>query len=105
MKALARIGMLVQMSSVEIDQPVRIGGEVRGNPVENHADALLVQVIDEVHEVLGRAVARRGREISGGLVAPRPVERMLGDRHQLHVREAQVEHVVGELVGDVAVIG
>ena len=55
---------------------------------------VLVQMIDEVHEVLRRAVARGRREIAGGLVAPGSVERMLGDRHQLDVREAHVAHVV-----------
>jgi hypothetical protein len=39
MKALARIGMLVQMGAVEIGQAMRIGRKVRGYPVEDHADA------------------------------------------------------------------
>ena len=49
---------------------------------------MLVQHVDEIHEILRRAVARGRREVAGRLVAPRAVERMLGDRHQLDVREA-----------------
>ena len=70
---------------------MRVGRKVRGHPVEDHADAALVQVVDEVHEVLRRAVARGRREVAGGLVAPGAVERVLGDRHQLHVREAGLD--------------
>ena len=40
-----------------------------------------------------RAVARGGGEVAGGLVAPRAVERVLGDRQQLDVGEAHVARV------------
>ncbi len=70
MKALARIGVLVEVRAVEVGEAVLVGGEVRGHPVENDADAVLVQVVDQVHEVLRRAVAAGGREVAGGLVAP-----------------------------------
>ena len=69
---------------------------MRRHPVEDHADAVLVQVIDEVHEILRRAVASGRREVAGRLVAPRAVERMLHDRQQLDVREAQVGHVLDQ---------
>ena len=105
MKSLPRIGMLVQVGPVEVDQAVRIGGKVRRHPVEDHADALLMQMIDEVHEVLRRAIARGRGEISGGLIAPGPVERVLGDRHQLDVREPHAQHVVGKLRRDFPVVG
>ena len=52
MVALARVGVLVQVRAVEEAQPVRVPGEVRRHPVEHHADAVLVQHIDEMHEVL-----------------------------------------------------
>ena len=98
MIALARVGVLVQMRAVEARQPVLVGGEVRGDPVEHHADAALMQVIDEVHEILRRAVAGARREIARDLVAPRAVERVLHHRQQLDVGEAHVGHVVGELM-------
>ncbi len=96
MKALARIGVLVEVGPVEIREAVSVGGKMRRHPVEDHADPLTMQHVDEVHEVLRRPVACGGREVPGRLVAPRAVERVLGDRHQLDVREAVVADVVGQ---------
>ncbi len=88
--------MLVQMRAVEIDQPVRIGGKVRRHPVENHANAVPVQMVDEVHEILRGSVARGRREIPGRLVTPGAVKRVLGDGHELHVRETQSVQIVAQ---------
>ena len=77
--------------------------EVRGHPVEDHADAALVQVLDQEHEVLRRAVAAGGREVAGGLVAPGAVEGVLHHRHELDVGEAHPLAVLGEHRGDLAV--
>ncbi len=82
---------------------MRVLGEVRGHPVEQHPDPVLVQVVDQVHQVLRLAVAGRGREVAGRLVAPRAEERVLHHRQQLDVGEAEVLHVVGQLVGQLAV--
>ena len=49
---LTGIGVFVKVRPVEERQPVFVGREVRGNPVQNHADAALMQVVDEVHQVL-----------------------------------------------------
>src|SRR5438034_4203384 len=43
-------------------------------------------------------LAARRREIAGHLVAPRPLERMLRDRHELDVRVAHVVDVLDQLV-------
>ena len=43
------------------------------------------------------------REVSGHLIAPRPTERMLGERHELHVGEGGLQQVVDEIVGELAV--
>ena len=96
MKALARIGVLVEVRAVEVGQPVLVVGKVRRHPVENHADAVLVQVVHQVHEILRRAVAAGGREVAGDLVSPRAVERVLHDGHELDVGEAEFVDVVGE---------
>ena len=72
---------------------------MRGNPVDKDADAFLVATVDEVHEVLGRPEARRGREISGDLISPRTRVRMLHDGQQLDVRVAHVLHVRDQLAG------
>ncbi len=101
--ALPRVRVFVEVRAVEVDEAVLVGGKVRRRPVEDHADPLLVQVIDEPHEVLRRAVARRGREEPGHLVAPRRIERVLGDGQQLDVREAAAQHVRRQLGRDLPV--
>ena len=92
------------MRPVEVAQAVRVVGEVGGHPVEDHAVAMLVQVVDEVGEVVGRAEPRRRGEVADRLVAPAPVERVLGDRQQLDVREVGVVEVSDELVGQLAIV-
>ena len=99
----AGIRVLVQMRSVEVRQAVLVGGEVRRHPVEDHAETALMQMVDQEHQILRRPEPARRREISRRLVAPRAVERMLHDRQQLDVGEAEVERVVGELRRDVAI--
>ena len=103
MRAAARVGVLVQVRPVEGGERPVVAREVRRHPVEDHADAALVQAVDEVAEVVGRAEARGRRVVAGHLVAPRAGERMLHHRQQLDVREAEVGDVVGELVGELAV--
>ncbi len=103
MRAAARVGVLVQMRAVERRERPVVAREVRGHPVEDDADAALVHALDERAEVVRVAEARRRREVAGDLVAPRSRERVLHHRQQLDVREAEVGHVVGELVRELAI--
>ena len=102
MRAAARVVVLVQRGAVEARERPLVGREVRGHPVEDHADAVRVQVVDEVAEVVGRAHRRDGGVEAGHLVAPRARERVLHHRQQLDVREAEVADVRRELVGELA---
>jgi hypothetical protein len=68
--AAARVGVLEEVAAVELEEPVRVGGEVRRHPVEDHPEAATVQRVDQEAQVVGRAVARRRREEAGHLVAP-----------------------------------
>ena len=63
-----------------------------------------VHGVDEVGKVVGRAESRRRGEVADRLVSPAPIERVLGDRHQLDVREVRVVEVHDKLVGQVAII-
>ncbi len=101
--ALPRVRMFVQVRAVEIRQAVLVGREVRGHPIQNDANSAAVQVVDEVHEILRRAIARRRSEVPCDLIAPRTVERMLHDGHQLHVRETHFGDVVGHRVSEFAI--
>jgi len=96
METLPRIRVLIEMSAVEVSQPVGIGREVRRHPVEDHGNSVLMQVIHQIHEILRRAVARCGGEISGGLISPGTVEGMLHYRQKFDVGEAHSPHVFGK---------
>src|SRR5215469_17297806 len=95
MEAEPPIRVLEKMRAVEVGKAVPIGREVRWNPIENDSDATLMQIVDEKHEILGRAVASGRREITRGLISPGSVKRMLHDRQQLDVSELHALDVVG----------
>ncbi len=80
-----------------------VGGEVRRDPVEDHADACPVEPIDEVHEVLGSPVASGWSEVRRRLIPPRGVVGVLGEGEKLDVGEAHFGDVRDERVGEVAV--
>ena len=101
--AAARIGVLVERRAVEQPQAVAVAGEMGRHPVEDHADAVLVQHVDEIHEVLRRAVAAGGGVVAHRLVAPTGRQRMLADRQQFDVRVADLLAVLGQLMGQIAV--
>ena len=83
MEALPRVGVLVEGGAVEMREAVRVHRKVGGHPVEDHADAVLMHVIDEIHEIFRATKPTRRREVTGHLVSPRNIERMLRHRHQL----------------------
>jgi hypothetical protein len=98
MLAQPRIRVLVQGSPVELRQPMPIAREVRRHPIENDADAGLMAAIDEVHEVLRRAVAGRGGVVPHHLIAPGSVQRMFRHAHEFHMRVPHVLDVRNELL-------
>src|SRR5207249_5865429 len=103
MKSLSRVGVLEQIRAVEIGESVRVGRKMRRHPVEDQPYPVLMQHVDEVHEVLRRPVARGRREKSRRLISPRSVEGMLGDGHELDMRESHVSRVYGQRLCDISV--
>ena len=53
MAALPRVGVLVEGGAVEFGKPVRVVGEMPRHPVEQHANAGLVQGIDQLANSAG----------------------------------------------------
>ena len=82
---LPGVGVFVGGCTVEVVQAEGVPGEVGGDPVQNDAYPGLVELVDEVFQVIGRAKAAGGREIAGDLVAPGGVQGVLHDREQLHM--------------------
>ena len=103
MHAKPGIRVLEEVRAVEVLEAKLVGGKVGGDPVEDDPDSVLVQIVDEEHEVLRRSVAARRREVTGDLVAPRLVQRVLQHRHELDVSEAHSAHVVGQPRRELAV--
>ena len=101
--ALTGIGVLVQMCPIEVGETVLVRRKMGGYPVEDDADTLLVQVIDQVGEVLRGAPAAAGREVAGGLVPPGAVEGVLHYREELNVGEPHLLAVPRELRSEFAV--
>src|SRR6185295_7588982 len=64
----SRVGMFVKVGAVEVAERPFVCGKVRGHPVQNHRYSMLVQVIDQVHQVLRSAITAGGREISRRLI-------------------------------------
>ena len=100
MLPLPRIGMFVKVRTVELGQPMRVLREVGRHPVEDDADPRLVAMIDEVAEFIRITEPAGRRVIPCHLVAPGPVVRMLGHRHQLDVGEAHLQTVGNEPLGE-----
>mmetsp|Transcript_21602 Transcript_21602/g.51265 ORF Transcript_21602/g.51265 Transcript_21602/m.51265 type:complete len:788 (+) Transcript_21602:524-2887(+) len=98
-EAFLRVGVLVEPRAVEFGQAMGVGREVRRYPVQQQAQPVVVHRLHEAGKALGRAEAGTGRAQPEGLVAPGAVERMLADRHQLDVREAEVGRVARKLLG------
>src|SRR5690242_18280058 len=103
MLALARIEMLVQRRAVETTERPRVFRKVRRHPIHDHADALSMQVVDQVTEVVGLTVARGRRVVVTDLITPRWSIRMPLERQKLDVREAHLLHVSRERLSHLAI--
>ena len=97
------VGMLVQGLAVEPAERPLVFGEVRRNPVHDDADAGLVEPVDQVPQVIRMPESRRGGVVAGHLIAPAGAVGVLGERHELDVREPELGDVLDERVGELAV--
>src|SRR5574341_1109586 len=70
MQALAVISVLIEVCAIEEAQAVLVSGKVRRDPVEDHANAVLMQIINKIHKIRRRPIAPRGSKVAGDLVAP-----------------------------------
>ena len=65
-----------------IGQAMRVLGEMRRHPIENHADVVFVEIIDKIHEILRRSIAGSRRIVSvGGALSYRRAARGRGGFH------------------------
>jgi len=62
-----------------------------------------MELVHQVHEVLGGTEAAGGSEVAGALIAPGVIQGVLGDGHQLHVGEAHLLDIGHQVLGYVPV--
>ena len=81
MLALSRICIFKCRRSVKVRQPMRILWKMRRYPVQDHTDAIPVQIIDHIGKILRCPVTGSRRIISGYLIPPGSVKRVLRNPH------------------------
>ena len=100
MRALAWVGMFVEMRAVELSEAERITRKMRRSPIKQNAEAGLMAAVDESHELFWSAVAAGGGKVAKRLVAPGAIERMLHDGEKFDVSVAEFFDVGNELVAE-----
>ena len=95
MRAAPGVGVFVKRLAGEHRQPMRILGEMRRHPVQQHADLGLMRGIDEAFEPGRFTQPGGGRVQANRLIAPAHIERMLHHRHQLDMGKPQI-HDIGD---------
>ena len=85
--------MFEQMAPIEVRQAMLVGGKMGRHPVQDNTDTVLMQGVDEKHQILRRAVVGAGREKTGNLITPRTEKRMVHERQKFNVSEASLAHI------------
>ena len=96
--------ILIERLSVKFKETVFVLREIGGDPVEDHADARLVHLFDEIPEILRRSVPGSRGVVSRDLIAPRLVKRMLHHGQQLYMGIAHLCGVRRKTVGDLTIV-
>ena len=104
MGTFSGILMLINAGPVKTRQSMGVSWKMGGNPIQNHSDSLTVHIIHKIHEIVRRAVTAGRGVISGHLITPGGVQRMLHHRKQLHMGIAHLFHILCQKRGYFAVI-
>src|SRR5271165_1589877 len=94
----ARVGVLVEVGAIEKCEAVSVTREMRGGPIEKDAEAFLMAAVHKIHEIGRRAEPAGDSVISGCLIAPGSVERMLHNGQELDMGKTHPLHVRNELI-------
>ena len=93
MEPLLWVRMFIEMRSVKLRQPMRIGRKMPGHPVEQNAQTCLMRRIDEIAEFMWRTKTGCRRIHSHRLVAPASIEREFRHRQELDMGKAHILHI------------
>ena len=93
------ICIFVRRCSVKICQSVCILREMCRYPVENDTDFISMQIIDHPCKIFRRPISGCRCIVSGHLISPGSVKRMLGNSHQFHMCVTHFFYVFGNCPG------
>ena len=96
--AASRVGMFVHRLAGEAGKREIVLGEVAGYPVQDHADAGAMTAVDQITQIVRSAEARTRGIVTGDLVTPRLVQRVLHDRQEFDMGVAEIGDIGDELV-------
>ena len=79
------ICILIQACTIKLCKSMGIFWKMRRYPVQDHTDFILVALVDKICKVLRFSVAGSRCIISGHLISPGTIKRILRNTHQLNV--------------------
>ncbi|MPM48859.1 hypothetical protein SDC9_95586 [bioreactor metagenome] len=103
MLSLAWVGILIAGSAVKFKEAEGVPREMGRHPVQDHPNPRLMELVDHIHEVVRRAEAAGCGKITGTLIAPGGVQRVLGHRHKLHMGKAHFFYIWHKPLGYVTI--
>ena len=104
MCALTRILMLIYTGSVKCSQTIRITREMCRYPVKDHANALLMQIVHEIFEIIRSTITAGRCIVTGHLITPGCIQRMLHNRKQFYMSISHVLHILCQTRCDLTII-
>ncbi len=103
MFSFTRVGMFVEVCAIKFPKSMNIFRKMRGHPIQNYADAIVMAMVNKIHKILRLAKTTCGRKIPRHLISPRTVKRMLHHGHQLDVRKAMLLDIRDETLGKLSI--
>ena len=101
---LSRVFMFINSRSVKVCKSVCILREMCRNPVKDHTDLITVKIINHIFEIFCCSVAGSRCIITGYLIAPGAVKRVLCNSHQFDMGIAHFLHISSQLMCQFAII-
>ena len=96
--------MLVETGPVKGRETMRITREMGRNPVEDDADPLFMHIVHKRLKIVRSPETTRRRIVTGHLIAPGLIERVLHHREKLHMGVAHLLDVSSKFFRDLPVI-
>ena len=97
MLPLLRVGIFISRGTVKVGQSMDISGKMSRNPVQDHANLILMKVIDHPCKIFRRSITGSRCEIARHLISPGAIKRVFRNPHQFNMRVSHVLYILGDL--------